>query len=289
MTDITVRIERLKAQLHALTDGSPSAVPHDLQRKQDIELTYSSNAIEGNTLTHGETAELIEHGLVAGGKTLKEHQEITDHYQALQWMRDQVAKKAVPDENMIVELHRRTMLTSRGDIAGFYAQYGRRISGSPVVFPNRLKVPDLMQALGQRISSADDRPEAAFDAHYRLVTIHPFDDGNGRTARLLTNFMLLKAGYVPVSVRPEDRTEYRETLKEAQISQDESAPAFQAFMHRRLEAALQEHISDIGQGRQHGAEPKRSDDKQEADEPSGRSSLSAAQMAHLAQLHGKGR
>lgn len=289
MTDIEKRIEALRAQLNDLTGGNPAVIPVDLRRHQDIELTYSSNAIEGNTLTHSETADLIEHGYVAGGKSLREHQEVDDHYKALQWMRGQVAGGAAADEKLVVELHRLAMRTSRPDIAGFYAQHGRRVSGSDVVFPNHRKVPDLMKDLGERISRADSTPRNAFDAHYRLVTIHPFDDGNGRTARLLTNFILLRGGYAPVSVRVEDREEYKSVLRQAQLAQDYDAPAFQAFMHRRLEAALEQIVGDLGGGRQHGAGRTREDGGEKPDEPSGRVPLTPAQMAHLARQRGQGR
>jgi Fic family protein len=289
MTDIERRIAALKAQLHDITGGKPIVLPIDLQRHQDIELTYTSNAIEGNTLTHSETADLIEHGYVAAGKSMREHQEVDDHYKALQWMRSQAASGAAADEELVLELHRRAMQTSRPDIAGIYARTPRRVSGSDVVFPNWMKVPDLMRDFGERISGAELTPRSSFDAHYRLVTIHPFADGNGRTARLLTNFMLLRGGYVPITVRVEDREEYKSVLREAQLVQDYEAPAFQAFMHRRLEAALEQTVSDLGQGRQHGASQTLQDDGETTKDPAGRSRPTAAQLAAMAQMRGQGR
>lgn len=274
MTDIERRIADLKARLDALRAEGRGEVGVDLQRANDIELTYASNAIEGNTLTHGETAELIEHGITAGGKALKDHQEIIDHYAALQWMREQVAARTPVNEALVLELHRRALETSRPDIAGTYARFGRRIAGSGVVLPNPLKVPELMGQFGDRLAKAPEGPRSAFDAHYRLVTIHPFDDGNGRTARLLMNMMLRRDGYVPVSVRPEDRREYLDTLRDAQLAQDFAAPAFHAFMLRRLEAALERHVEDVSAG---------------AEVNHGRDGLSAAQMAALAAQRSQGR
>ena len=113
MTDIEKRVADLKAQLDALRAEGRAEIGIDLQRANDIELTYSSNAIEGNTLTHGETAELIEHGLAAGGKAIKDHLEIVDHYAALQWMREQVVERRPVDEDVVLELHRRTRLSQR--------------------------------------------------------------------------------------------------------------------------------------------------------------------------------
>lgn len=274
MTDTEARIADLKARLDALRAEGRGEIGVDLQRANDIELTYASNAIEGNTLTHGETAELIEHGITAGGKALKDHQEILDHYAALQWMREQVAARTPVDEALVLELHRRALETSRADIAGTYARFGRRIAGSDVVLPNPVKVPTLMERFGTDLATAPPGPRSAFDAHYRLVTIHPFDDGNGRTARLLTNMMLLRDGYVPVSVRPEDRSEYLATLREAQLAQDDAAPAFHAFMLLRLEAGLVRHIEDIDAG---------------IDGQQDRGGPSAAQLAAFAAQRGRGR
>ena len=100
-------------------------------------------------------------------------------------------------------------------------------------------------------SQEGDRIDPALKAgvaHFWFETIHPFDDGNGRTARLLTNTMLMRDGYVPVSVRPEDRREYLDALRDAQLAQDAAAPAFHALMLRRLEAALQRHLEEVKSG-----------------------------------------
>lgn len=250
MQDVLKRIAILKQQFNELRPSRTEQMPPDLQRTYDIELTYTSNAIEGNTLTLGETADLIEHGITVGGKSIKDHLEAVDHFDAVQWMRSVATRSEPLDENVVTELHRRIVARSRPEIAGFYSQHARRVVGSPMIFPNPMKIPTLMERLGKNLTQADDQPVTAFDMHYRLVTIHPFDDGNGRTARLLMNLLLVRGGYVPVPVRPEDRQEYREALKTAQLAQDDTAPAFQAFMHRRLAATLQQYVNDLSQGRE---------------------------------------
>ncbi len=248
MERMTDRIERLKAELAALRPHGADLLPPDLQRSKDIELTYTSNAIEGNSLSLDETADIIEHGITVGGKRVSELFEAVDHYEALQWMRGFASSKNPLNEETVTELHRRVMLNSRKDIAGIYSQNARRIYGSDVVFPNPVKIPALMDAFGRRLTRTDDTPRFAFEAHYRLVTIHPFDDGNGRTARLLTNLILLRGGYVPVSIGPDDRKEHLETIRAAQLSEDEEAPAFQALMHRKLVEAMEETVGDLRQG-----------------------------------------
>jgi len=203
MTDkLLADIAARKAQLDALRPMSREAL-RGLRKAFDVDLTYTSNAIEGNTLTLRETAELIEHGITVGGKPLRDHLEAVDHYNAVQWMRE-VAEQATPlDESTVRELHRRIVFRSQPEIGGLYSTFRRAAAGSQAIFPNPVKIPRLMQDFGERLSLAGPDPAESFKAHFDLAAIHPFGDGNGRTARLLMNLMLLRGGYPPVAVRPE--------------------------------------------------------------------------------------
>jgi Fic family protein len=214
-----------------------------LQKAYDVELTYTSNAIEGNTLTLRETAEVIEHGITVGGKSLRDHLEAVDHYNAVLWVRDLVARGAALDETVVRELHRRIVARSQPEIGGIYSTLPRRVAGSPVIFPNAVKIPQLMKEFGEWLDSADAEPPGCFDAHFRLVAIHPFADGNGRTARLLMNLLLLRAGYPPVSVRPEHRKTYLDTLEHASIRED--LRPFHTFLYERLDATLTEYLKAL--------------------------------------------
>ena len=242
MDSLLPAIAAKKAELDRLRPLSGDALRH-LQRSYDVELTYTSNAIEGNTLTLRETAEVIEHGITVGGKKLKDHLEAVDHYDALLWMRDLAAQTVPIGENTVRELHRRIVARSEPDIAGIYSPHRRRIAGSRTVFPNPLKIPDLMRDFGRDLEAAPLTPEAAFAAHFRLTAIHPFSDGNGRTARLLMNLLLLRAGYVPISVRPEDRKTYLDALEHASLT-DDLLP-FQSLLHARLDATLAEYLDAL--------------------------------------------
>src|ERR1700751_1761363 len=102
-------IEQKKAQLNLLRPLSGDALAQ-LQKYYDVELTYTSNAIEGNTLTRRETTEVIEHGITVGGKSLREHLEAVDHYEALQWMRSLAAQTAPIGEDAVCDLHRRIVV-----------------------------------------------------------------------------------------------------------------------------------------------------------------------------------
>ena len=235
-------IERKKAQLDRLRPLSMAALAQ-LQKHYDVELTYTSNAIEGNTLTLRETAEVIERGITVGGKSLRDHLEAVDHYQAVQWMRAVAAASTPLGESVLCELHRRIVARSQPDIAGIYSRLPRRIAGSPVVFPNPTKIPELMKELGAWLSAAAPTPAAAFEGHFRLTAIHPFGDGNGRTARLLMNLMLIRAGYPPIAVRPEDRRTYLDALERGSLAED--LRPFQTFMHERLSATLDEYLGAV--------------------------------------------
>jgi Fic family protein len=240
-----------KERLDALRPLSQEALAA-LQKPYDVHLTYTSNAIEGNTLTWRETAEVIEHGITVGGKPLRDHLEAVDHYEALQWMRGLAVTDTAIDDTTVRELHRRIVFRSQPEIGGIYSTLPRRIAGSPVVFPNAAKIPQLMKEYGEWLSTAGTEPAASFDAHFRLVAIHPFTDGNGRTARLLMNLMLLRGGYPPVAVRPEDRKTYLDTLEHASMRED-LAP-FQTFMHERLDATLGEYLSALQEALPHTAD-----------------------------------
>ena len=204
MADELDRIAELKRELDALRPLSRAALAQ-VQKHYDVELTFTSNAIEGNTLTLRETAEVIEHGITVGGKLLRDHLEALDHYDAVIWMRELAAGEGAVDEAVVCELHHRIVARTRPDIAGIYSTLPRRVAGSPSIFPNPTKIPDLMVAFGAWLAGAPPTADAAFDAHFRLTAIHPFGDGNGRTARLLMNLLLLRGGYPPIAVRPEDR------------------------------------------------------------------------------------
>lgn len=249
MNELLTSIATKKMQLDALRPISRAALLA-LQKSYDVDLTYTSNAIEGNTLTLRETAELIEHGITVGGKPLRDHLEAIDHYEAVLWMRELAAKTIPITEHTVCELHRRIVSRSQPEIGGMYSTLPRRIAGSPVVFPNAVKIPELMRVYGEWISQATSEPATSFDAHYRLVAIHPFADGNGRTARLVMNVLLLRGGYPPVAVRPEDRKAYLDTLEHASMKED--LTPFQTFMHQRLDATLGEYLNALQEVRPPG-------------------------------------
>jgi Fic family protein len=244
METLLESIQDKKAQLDQLRPLSGDALAQ-LQKHFDVELTYTSNAIEGNTLTLRETAEVIEHGITVGGKPLRDHLEAVDHYAAVQWMRAMASGSEPIGEAVVCQLHSRIVARSQPNIAGVYSPHARRIAGSHVVFPNPAKVPVLMRQLGLDLEAVSFTALAAFDAHFRLTAIHPFSDGNGRTARLLMNLLLIRGGYPPVAVRPEDRKVYLDALEQGSLADD--LTQFHAVMLKRLDETLADYLAALEQ------------------------------------------
>ena len=211
------KMEELKLKFDALRVRHPKAFGAR-QHSDDVMLTWTSNAIEGNTLTLGETAMVIEKGITVGGKSLTDHLAVEDHYKALQIVRRLATDKMPLDESTVTDLHRAVLLRSRVKEAGHYADVPRRIAGSNVVLPAPHKIPSLMAEFGKKLTSASGAL-AAFEAHYQLVTIHPFVDGNGRTARLLMNLILIRDGYTPVTIGNKERLEYINTIERRQLKE----------------------------------------------------------------------
>ena len=216
-----MKVERL-TEIKKLIDRAgemPEALARNLLEWFRVELTYTSNALEGNTLTRRETAMVVEKGITVGGKSLIEHLEATNHAQAFDWIAEK-SRKPLKNftENDLLALHKMILSGIDNQNAGFYRNVPVRLSGSRTVLPNPRKVPDLMSAFHQWLQSSQDiHPvDLAAEAHYRLVTIHPFVDGNGRTARLLMNFILLCHGYPPAIIRKSERGKYLDALEKAQ-------------------------------------------------------------------------
>jgi Fic family protein len=218
-TKLTEKKSELDA-FRGVGEGLPLGLVKNLDDWFRIELTYTSNAIEGNTLTRRETALVVEKGLTVGGKSLQEHLEASNHAYALDWVRELAAKpNSVPSENELLQLHSLILRGIDDEHAGCYRGVTVMISGSSVVLPNPFKVPELMEELIAWLAKTRTlHPvELAAEAHYRLVTIHPFIDGNGRTARLLMNLILISHGYPPAIISKRDRLAYISSLEKAQL------------------------------------------------------------------------
>ncbi len=197
-----------------------AALVKNLEEWFRIELTYTSNAIEGNTLSRAETALVVEKGLTIGGKSITEHLEATNHAAALDFVKEQIKRKPSElKEKDVLKIHEIILSRINKEDAGLYRRVPVRISGSAVVLPNPKKVQDLMDEffLWLKKEAKLHAVELAAEAHYRFVTIHPFIDGNGRTGRLLMNMILMMKGFPPAIIRKNDRLAYIKSLEKPQL------------------------------------------------------------------------
>lgn len=181
-----------------------------------IGFTYSSNALEGNSLTISETKILLEDGITVGGRPLKDCFEAVGHGAAYDFMLTLARQQNLTiTEDVIQNLHRLFYQKVNADQAGSYRTIQVYISGTQYLPPAPDDVPRLMKHLTDQIhfSQTTLHPvELAAMAHKRFVDIHPFIDGNGRTARLLMNLILVHNGYGIVSIPPVLRNDYINAL-----------------------------------------------------------------------------
>ncbi len=180
-----------------------------LDRWHDVELTDTSLAIEGSRLTRTETAAVLEHGLAAslafGAEPPHDHLAAAGHAAALGLVRALAGEDAPLRELDVRRIHELALGGIDREGAGCYSRRQRPIAGLAAALPGPAALPALMGDLARWLEAAPATSEAAFGAHWRLVAIHPSDDGNGRTGRLLMTLVLLRAGSPPVLIGPEER------------------------------------------------------------------------------------
>ncbi|MEA1975987.1 MAG: Fic family protein [Bacillota bacterium] len=191
-----------------------------LHDKLVVEWTYNSNAIEGNTLTISETKVVLE-GITIGGKSLVEHLEVINHKEAILFIEDLISDEEQLTEWNLKNIHALILKEIDNDNAGKYRNENVVISGASHIPPKYYELDYLMQKFIKEYQKEwnDYHPvvKAAL-VHGEFVKIHPFIDGNGRTARLILNFELMKYGYVPIVVKNERRAEYYNALDLAHMT-----------------------------------------------------------------------
>ena len=221
-------------RLAALRPLSPESVA-SLAAAWDVRMVYESNSIEGNSLTLRETELVLSRGVTVSGKPLKDHLEAVNL--ALAW--DRVKALAQPGSSLterdLLDLHQILLTRIQDETNGSYRTYAVRVGGSNHVPPNAVKVPDLMTGLFTDLSAIVEPVERAARLHHGIASIHPFTDGNGRTARLAMNFILLAAGYPPISIPTDLRQAYYNALEAADSG---NFTAWQNFLTTQLNQGL---------------------------------------------------
>jgi excisionase family DNA binding protein len=213
----------------------------------EIEYTYNSNAIEGNTLTLRETQLVIREGVTINGKSLNDHLEAKNHPKAIEYIESLAKQKDIVrilQEKDVLKIHE-LIFSGILENAGNYRNCQVYIEGSDQSPPSACEIPDLMKQLLQWLNNNPEelRPiELAAVFHHKLASIHPFDDGNGRVSRLLTNLLLINNGYTLTTIKRIDRKKYYDTLQKADRG---NLQPFVNFIARCVEQSLDIYLNAI--------------------------------------------
>lgn len=232
----------LKKELDGYRPLTPE-MENRIMQKFRLDWNYHSSHIEGNQLTYGETKALILFGHTAQAKPLKDHLEMTGHDEAIKHIEEVIKQERPLTENFIRELHKLILKepyevdaitpngkpTKRSISIGKYKTIPNHVktqTGEIFYFATPEETPakmnDLMKWYNENKDNTDVHPVLfATEFHYRFIRIHPFDDGNGRIARLLMNFILMQKGFPPAIIKTEDKTGYFTALQQADAGQIE--------------------------------------------------------------------
>ncbi|MES2799039.1 MAG: Fic family protein [Bacteroidota bacterium] len=217
-------IDNLKLKL----DDLRSFDSYRISQALELEYTFESNRIEGNTLTLQETDLVINEGLTVAGKSMREHLEAINHNEAIAYVKDLVHRKVKINERELLSIHNLILRGIMPEYAGKYRKVQVMIKGSQHMPPQPFLVAKKMEEYFEWFAENKDKLHPVVLAaamHERLVTIHPFIDGNGRTSRLIMNLLLLQKGFVIANIKGDysNRMNYYTALEAVQVQDDKEA------------------------------------------------------------------
>lgn len=226
--DALARIDAAKARYQATLDRG-GVLPNSIEAMR-VELTYHSNAIEGSTLTLRETQLILEGHTPSSTKPLREIYEARNHDRALRMIEDWAATRPPSDplsEHDLLAVHAAVLADIDAHAAGRFRSERVLIKGTRFVPPGSHKFSELIPSMLALAARPGIHPALqAAELHYNLVAIHPFADGNGRTARLLMNYHLLRNGFPLAIIEIERRSEYLAALEHANAGKSDAFAAF---------------------------------------------------------------
>jgi Fic family protein len=246
LDDILTEIDIQKVRLDVLRKTLDNAT---IREALQIEFLYESNRIEGNTLTLRETQLVVNEGMTIGGKTMREHLEAINHKEAILFIEDIVSRKIDFTESVLKQIHALVLYGIDRDNAGQYRSVPVMIAGSQHLPPQPYLLQNLMDDYFIFYSTQKNNLHIvalAAQMHERLVTIHPFIDGNGRTSRLVMNLFLLQQGF-PLAIIGGDydsRMAYYDALETAQTQ--EGKVAFVLFIANKVLDGLNRYMAILG-------------------------------------------
>jgi Fic family protein/DNA-binding XRE family transcriptional regulator len=239
-------IDLLKTKLDSFRQFDSYRIAQALE----LEYTFESNRIEGNTMTLRETDLVINEGLTISGKSMREHLEVINHQEAIAYIKDLMQKNTPINEREVLSIHNLILRGIHPEDAGRYRKVQVMIQGSSHMPPQPFLVPKEMEDFFIWFETNKNNLHPivlAAETHERLITIHPFIDGNGRTSRLVMNLILLQHGYIIANIKGdyETRMQYYQTLETAQTKNNKED--FLLFIAQIEKESLERYISIIGQ------------------------------------------
>ncbi len=244
--DIYRRITDKKKQLDSIRPLPKTAVER-LRHEFEIEWTYNSNAIEGNSLTLNETRLVIEEGITIGNKSMREHFEAINHKKAISFVEEIIKDKKIQERD-ILQIHNLIMKNIDVRERGQYRTGNVYIAAANFIPIDAIQVPaqmlDFFEIVNKNLENLNPIELAAY-AHFKLVHIHPFVDGNGRVSRLLMNLVLMKHGFPIVVIKKTDRKQYYARLR---LADKGNLAPFVEFVARAVERSLGIYLRALKKG-----------------------------------------
>ena len=237
-----IRLDDKRWRVAVLLGEAPAEVVARFARSFDVEYAHNSTAIEGNTLSLIQTKVILEDGLSVGGKALREIYEVANHDRAFSYVKRAVAEGRLLDEEMLKDIH--ALLMENIMVGGVYRSVEVRITGAGFRPPAPQAMFQQMRWFFADMPRQREKLNAIEWAAWtqaEFVRIHPFPDGNGRTARMLMNLQLLPEGFQPISIAKEERLAYYEALEAYAVGGD-LAP-FTEMVAALEEARLDEYLA----------------------------------------------
>ncbi|MEK7103528.1 MAG: Fic family protein [Patescibacteria group bacterium] len=235
-------IKELKKKIDHLRPLTTSELA-ELHKWYLVTYTYHSNALEGNTLSLGETKLVVEDGITVGGHPLREILEATNHKEIVERLIAIVQKKTPITESLVKKLHKTLIKEIDDATAGTYRKIQVYITGEEQLPPPAKEIPGRMKEFFAWLETQKKINPAilAAQAHYRFVKIHPFTDGNGRLARVLSNLILMSAGYPLVIIPVVLRAKYL-----AALHSSNNEKTFVVFFQEVLKENMKDYIRMVG-------------------------------------------
>lgn len=242
-------VDALNAKLSSFRP-LPIGALKKIQDALDIEYTYESNRIEGNTLTLQETALVINEGVTISGKSMREHLEAINHAEAIDYIKDIAKRNIEINQRTIKEIHALVLHGIDRENAGCYRNVAVMISGSTHMPPQSYLIASQMEDFMSEFKRMEEESThpviiAAY-LHDELVRIHPFIDGNGRTSRLLMNLYLLRQGYAIVTLKSDDEMKLRYYKSLERSHTEQLSDDFYLLVAEAEKDSLERYISLMG-------------------------------------------